>query len=118
MLAKALAIFFIVVTASPVNAPFLTLDLGDLLGLGVSGRRPSDEVTFVAGNEDANASAQQNLPATVRPLGQSRISGVLMSAIGPESSSVESAGTVRHTLHGPAQPLRIAHTPARAVLRL
>lgn len=118
MLAKALAVFFVVVSASPVNAPFFTLDLGELLRHRVSRRDLLVSMASVVSSEDAEAPVQPNLPVSVRSVDTWQTHAPLRAASVPGSGSIDSPDGACHTLHGPAQPLRIAHTPPLAVLRL
>ena len=119
MLAKAFAIFFIVVSASPFNAPFFTCDLGDFLTHRAPKRNLKETVqTLVAGDEAETSNSQQNLPARVRPFEGSQTHPQLRPSIVPGSHDIEARSAVRDAPHGFVQPLKLAPISQLLVLRV
>ncbi len=119
MLAKALAIFFIVISASPVNGPFCTFDVGDLFNQGAPGRRPMDGIVSASDNKQPEPSdTQPSLPVGVRPLDEFYAAHHLMQAIVPGADAANGLDAMRNTRRGPRRSLQTANTPVVSVLRL
>ena len=119
MLAKVLAVFFVVISASPVNAPFYTFDLGELLNDRGPGRLPRDGVVSnPVSKHRATSDAQPNLPVSVRPLDELQVPRHLIPAIVAGVVSVVSHDTACHLFRTPVWSLQVVNVPPVAVLRL